>query len=291
MAGRIRTLKPEWIENERLGSCSDGARVLSAALILLADDYGNGRAAHGFLLGHVWPYDPDVQKAKAKLVDALAELVEIGYVTLYRVGAQNFFHLPGWTKHQYVKNPSSPRVPGLEAGAIVEFGRPSTDTGEVLRRLSPDSTESLTPDRDRDHDREKDRDRDHDHPRGALQEKTHDEACERLAEALRDHLCTEKPDHRLADNTLWARSRASWEKACSGILNADRRELSRALEVLAWVFGDQGGREFRFRVDSPKALREKWDRIETAMAQRPRGSPDRARDFLEMARRFEEEGK
>ena len=61
MAGRIRTLKPEWLENESLGGCSDAARVLSAGLVLLADDFGNGRGAPGFLAGQVWPYRDPVE--------------------------------------------------------------------------------------------------------------------------------------------------------------------------------------------------------------------------------------
>lgn len=43
------------------------------------------------------------------------------------------------------------------------------------------------------------------------------------------------------------------------------------MSLLAWVFGDQGGRtEYRFRVDSPKSLGEKWDKVELAM-RRPNG--------------------
>ena len=43
MAGRIRSIKPEWLEDERMVMASSDARVLSIALILMADDYGNGR--------------------------------------------------------------------------------------------------------------------------------------------------------------------------------------------------------------------------------------------------------
>lgn len=47
---------------------------------------------------------------------------------------------------------------------------------------------------------------------------------------------------------------------------AEKRSEEGALQVLAWVFGDQGGRtDYRFRVDSPDALSKKFDRIETAM--------------------------
>ena len=57
------------------------------------------------------------------------------------------------------------------------------------------------------------------------------------------------------------------------MLKLEGRTPERAAAILAWVFGDQGGRtEFRFRVDSPKALRAKWDAIELAMAA-PRTAP------------------
>lgn len=35
---RIRTLKPEWLTDEKMEALEDSARLLSAGLILLADD-------------------------------------------------------------------------------------------------------------------------------------------------------------------------------------------------------------------------------------------------------------
>lgn len=110
MAGRIRTLKPEWLENESLGGCSDAARVLSAGLVLLADDFGNGRGAPGFLVGQVWPYHRDAVEARETLERASRELLAIGYVRFYRSGGQTYFHLPGWTRHQKVDKPSRTRA-------------------------------------------------------------------------------------------------------------------------------------------------------------------------------------
>src|SRR5262245_35875378 len=108
MAGRIRTLKPEWLESEALGCCSDSPRTLSVALSLLSDDYGNGRGAPGSLAGAVWAYREDARETVER---ALTELVSIGYVRFYRTGGQTYYHLPGWASHQFVKNPSKPRVP------------------------------------------------------------------------------------------------------------------------------------------------------------------------------------
>ena len=58
MAGRIRTVKPEWIEDEKLGLLSDAARVLSVAMLLISDDHGNARANMRWLSGQVWGYLP-----------------------------------------------------------------------------------------------------------------------------------------------------------------------------------------------------------------------------------------
>lgn len=134
MAGRIRTLKPEWLENQRLVSCSNEARVLSAGLILLADDYGRGRSSIGYLAGQVWP---ESDKGRAMATKSLDELARIRYVLLYEVNCQSYYCLPGWPRHQVVKNPGKPRVP------------PPSE--EDLRRLYGDSTETLTPDHDLDH--------------------------------------------------------------------------------------------------------------------------------------------
>lgn len=92
-----------------------------------------------------------------------------------------------------------------------------------------------------------------------------------LAERLRTHLCAQKPDRELANAEAWVRTRPAWSKQLSALLKLEGRTLERATELLAWVFGDQGGRtEYRFRVDSPKALREKWDAIDMAMRAPPR---------------------
>lgn len=121
---RIRTLKPDWLENERLASCSDAARLLSVSLILLADDYGNGRAAEGFLLGRIWLYSDELGGAREKLRRALRELqlapagVE-PFLVLYLVDRQRYFTLPGWKRHQFVQHPGRPQVPGPELGTII----------------------------------------------------------------------------------------------------------------------------------------------------------------------------
>jgi hypothetical protein len=107
MSGRIRTVKPEWLEDELLALASSDARVLSIALMLLADDYGNGRANVVLLAGQAFP-----GKVLETTASALAELVKIRFVALYEVDGQRYFTIRNWAKHQRVDKPGKPRVPG-----------------------------------------------------------------------------------------------------------------------------------------------------------------------------------
>lgn len=166
MSGRIRSVKPEWLEDELLVALSSDARVLSIALILLADDYGNGRGGELYLASRVFP-----GRQTKVLRAALDELVGMRYVALYEIEGQRYFSVRNWRKHQRVQNPGKPLVPeyahsietrnsptgdGTEDRDRISVdspssGRPSVDSTETLR----ESTETLSPDRDRDMDRDR----------------------------------------------------------------------------------------------------------------------------------------
>lgn len=142
MAGRIRSIKPEWTESQSLGSCSDAARVLSVSLILLADDYGRGRAHAGYLAGQCWCYS---EGGAAKAEAALAELQSVGYVVVYEVDGSLYYQLPRWREHQRVDKPGKPRVPEPSLGKVRES--PANVREEVAT-----SQEIPSPDHDHDHE-------------------------------------------------------------------------------------------------------------------------------------------
>lgn len=124
MSGRIRTVKPEWLEDELLAAASDAARVLSVALLLIADDHGRGRASPATLATEAWRYEMErddganAPEVLAKASRALRELIEMRYVVLYEVNGQRYFEIRNWKKHQRVDRPSAPRVPApIQAGS------------------------------------------------------------------------------------------------------------------------------------------------------------------------------
>jgi hypothetical protein len=164
---RIRTIKPELLEDQRTASLNDAQWRLFVSLILLADDYGNLRANPIQITGAVfWGSDPT--KATAAL---LAALETAGLITLYQHAGQPYAHLNGWSKHQRVDHPGAPHCPGPDHGnsrgsreGLANSSRgprekdesaSSVDTLEDPReglardsRLTPTPTEDLTPIRD-----------------------------------------------------------------------------------------------------------------------------------------------
>ena len=153
--GRIRTVKPEWLEDELLAGASDEARVLSIALILMADDHGRGRASIAVIASGAWRYEMErdegarATETLAKASRALRELVEIGFARLYEVSRQRYYELPNWTRHQRVDKPGQPRVPlpvEAESSTISQSDSDSRDRRETVASDSGESRETLAPD-------------------------------------------------------------------------------------------------------------------------------------------------
>ncbi len=137
---RIRTIKPEWLTDERMALASSDARVLSIALIVMADDYGRGRANRIMLAGQVFP-----GKNPETLANALDELATGNFVTLYEVDGQSYYAVRNWDKHQRVDKPGKPRVPEIPEGY-----EPPAKVRESVAKVP----ETLAPDHDHDHDQE-----------------------------------------------------------------------------------------------------------------------------------------
>lgn len=105
MSGRIRTIKPEVLEDEIAAALSDSAWRLWISLWVLADDRGNVRAGDKYLGANVW------QDTTRSADEPLYELIDRGFIAPYAVRCQRYAHINGWEKHQRVDNASKPRVP------------------------------------------------------------------------------------------------------------------------------------------------------------------------------------
>lgn len=132
---RIRSIKPELLEDERTARLSHVEWRLFVSLLLLADDYGNLRAAPERILGAaLWAH---LREDVARILDSL---VAASLLILYDVAGQRYAHINGWDKHQKVDHPGKPLCPALSDGS------------RVLREGIAKSPEGVAPDQDLDPD-------------------------------------------------------------------------------------------------------------------------------------------
>jgi hypothetical protein len=118
---RIRTIRPEMFESEKLGRLSPLARLTFVGLIALADDEGRGRGSLVWLQGRLHPYDP---KARRDLFKATNDLALAGLVRFYEAGGSVYYQIKGWKENQYVQHPKTSRLPAPPHDAP----SPSADT-------------------------------------------------------------------------------------------------------------------------------------------------------------------
>jgi hypothetical protein len=160
MSRRIRSIKPEWLDDEKIAGASDEARVLSVALILMSDDYGRGRAALAAIAAGAWQYQLEREDGAhapeilARASRALRELVEMGFVTVYQVDGQRYFEIRNWSKHQKVDKPGKPQIPAPRKPESLDI----PEIRESLARVSREPPESLATDQDQDQEGIKDQD-------------------------------------------------------------------------------------------------------------------------------------
>lgn len=154
VGGRIRTLKPELLEDARVAMLSSNAFRLYVGCILLSDDYGNLRTDPAYLGGAIfWHQLGSGAVGYDHVRAAIAELLSVpeghpsGLLCGYRVRGQDYGHIVGWSKHQRVDHPGAPRVPGPNAA---ESRSNDSALLQTLANGSRMARETLAPDPDPD---------------------------------------------------------------------------------------------------------------------------------------------
>jgi hypothetical protein len=148
MSGRIRSIKPELLDDERVARLSGNAFRLFVGCLLLADDYGNHRWVTRWLQGQIFWGRPEVtiEDVEAAQVELIGDVPGKGLFHAYQVNDQWYAHVGGWEKHQKVDHPGKPRVPRPEDSkgfecfpAIRETLAKETETlASVSESLAPD---------------------------------------------------------------------------------------------------------------------------------------------------------
>lgn len=106
---RIRSIKPEFWDDEAIGRLSNLARLNFIGLISMADDRGRGRAGTVYLLRRLHPHSMSIHEQLME--SSLKELEDSLRVQFYSVNSENFYCIKNFEKHQRINRPSPSQLP------------------------------------------------------------------------------------------------------------------------------------------------------------------------------------
>ncbi len=150
---RIRSIKPEILEDEKTAPLSDAGFRLFASMIFLADDHGNVRADARWLQAQIWW----AHRSPPRVAAILREVSEAQLIQVYEVRGGIYAHLLGWEKHQRIDNAGKGRVPMPNEPEAKPFVFEDDEEWQVSRRNSANLREKpLDPDPDRDPEGDRD---------------------------------------------------------------------------------------------------------------------------------------
>lgn len=115
-APRIRTIKPEMPEDERVGGrLSVTAELLFVRLISMADDEGRFQASSSRVVGFAFPHR---EMAPAKVRRLLKEIEAQGLILLYSHDQMPYGVVVNFRKHQQINKPTPSSLPACPDGEV-----------------------------------------------------------------------------------------------------------------------------------------------------------------------------
>jgi hypothetical protein len=124
---RIRTIKPSFWTDEKIGCLSRETRLTFLGLIsAMADDDGRLKGNARIVRGAVYPFDDDITAAEVET--HLSQLADAGRIVRYRIAGDDFIQIANWYRHQKIDRPSRSLFPAPEGEQI-------SDSSNVRRAL------------------------------------------------------------------------------------------------------------------------------------------------------------
>jgi hypothetical protein len=105
---RIRTIKPELWQDERLAGLGDFEHRLYIGLLTQADDEGRTSANPNLIRARVFPFDP---RPPESFAPGLAALEAAALIQLYDVDGRSVLQIVSWAEDQRVDRPTPSTLP------------------------------------------------------------------------------------------------------------------------------------------------------------------------------------
>jgi hypothetical protein len=127
---RIRSIKPQFWINEKLGTVSREARLLYIGLWNLSDDRGVFECRPLRIKAQLYPYDEDINSDDVS--GWLKELNDINKIVIFKESTNYYGYIPTFLEHQEIKKPSQ-----------WTFSKKLPDESSIIKEL-PTSTPLVT---------------------------------------------------------------------------------------------------------------------------------------------------
>jgi len=103
---RIRTIKPEFWQNEQLASLSEHARLLAIALLNHADDEGYFLANQSLVRAACFPFE----EHSKKVLGSIQELSSVGYIEVRECSGKSIGFICKFSVHQRIDKPQKSKL-------------------------------------------------------------------------------------------------------------------------------------------------------------------------------------
>src|SRR3954466_12432046 len=105
---RIRSIKPETWQDERLAGLGDFEPRLYLGLVSQADDEGRQSANPSLIRSRIFPFD---QRTPDELAAGLATLQDAGLIRLSHADGRDYLTIVSWADDQRIDKPTPSRLP------------------------------------------------------------------------------------------------------------------------------------------------------------------------------------
>jgi hypothetical protein len=107
--GRIRTIKPEFWTDEKVGELKRDERLLFLGLLNLADDEGVLKATPAFIKGQIFAYDEDLSIADVRTW--IEALISKKMLIPFEYNSEKFLLVRTFKAHQKINRPTPSKIP------------------------------------------------------------------------------------------------------------------------------------------------------------------------------------
>lgn len=136
---RIRTIKPDFWVDEKIGKLKIQERLLFIGLWNISDDQGCFKCSPAYIKGQLFPYDDDLRIDTLKTW--IESLINARLIVPFSFNEEGYYFIRTFDDHQKIDRPSKPKFPNSLIDSLKGNTRRILDEGSLLEVVSSNGKE------------------------------------------------------------------------------------------------------------------------------------------------------